>query len=319
MAVSFITYTRVSARMVFLVMACLLLSCSVDDPRDECCTTDMLQFRFLHQGSDRFSERILKMQYHLFGADGTYIREMAAYGGDLSRVSLAGLSPGTYVLVGIGNLDGYGELSDAWSGGLQQFSLHVTRYADSSPDLFANGDPLYYGIREFTVEQGKSNTFVADMAHIHCCLHLRVEWEGVPAHPDGYSFRLSGIGGGVDMHVGNASFIGTLPFPAVHPYEDGMAVGVSLQSLALQKKLYTLRYADAHIPVFTLYNGSRAVTKPISLADVFRSWGWTPSATPVQEYQVTMRIMLNGDIEIRQGFKSSVSDWEDGGVIGSIR
>lgn len=296
----------------------LLLSCSVDDPRDECCTMDMLQFRFLHQGSDCFSERIHKMQYYLFGANGTYIREMAAHEGDLSRVSLAGLSPGEYVLVGIGNLDGYGELSDAWSGGLQQFSLHVTRYADSSTDFFGNGDPLYYGIREFTVERGKSNTFVADMSHIHCCLHLRVEWEGVPAHSEGYSFRLSGIGGGVDMHVDNASFIGALPFPGVHHYEEQMEDGVRLQNLALQKKLYTLRYADSHIPVFTLCHNGRPVTKDISLSDVFRFWGWNPSGTPVQEYQMTMQIKLNGDIEIRQGFKAGVSDWEDGGVIGGM-
>lgn len=319
MAVSFITYMRVPARMVLLVVVCLLLSCSVDDPRDECCTMDMLQFRFLHQGSDCFSGRIRKMQYHLFGTDGTYIREMAAYEGDLSRVSLVGLSPGTYVLVGIGNLDGYGTLTDMAVGGLHQFCLHVTRCADSSPELFGNGDPLYYGIREFTIERGKSNTFVADMAHIHCCLHLRVEWEGVPAHSEGYSFRLSGIGGGVDMHVGNASYIGALPFPGVHHYEGQMEDGVRLQNLALQKKLYTLRYTDSHIPRFTLYHHGKAVTKEIPLADVFRSWGWTPSATSVQEYQVTMQIKLNGNIEIRQGFKASVSDWEDGGVIGSIR
>ena len=305
--------------MTALLMACLLCSCSVDDCRDECCNENIMQYRFLYDGRDCFARRIDKMQYHLFDADGSYLREMYAYEGDLSQVSLSGIEPGTYTLVAIGNLTDYGTLTDAAAGGLDRFCLHITHYADTGRGIFANGDPLYYGIRRFTLEEGFSNYLVTDMAHIHCCLHLRIEWEGLPAYSDGYRYHLSGIGGGVDMHVGNASHIGTLPFPGVHHYEGQMQEEVRLQSLSLQRKLYTLRYTDDDIPVFTLYNNDRAVTKPISLADVFRSWGWRPSSNPVQEYEVCMIIKLNGDIEIRQGFGANVSDWEDGGVIGSIQ
>ena len=312
-------YRRMVASTGMLAVACFLLSCSVDDHRDACCENSMMHYRFLYRGSDSFSQRIDKMQYHLFAADGTYLHEMYAYEGDLSQVSLSDLTAGAYIMVGIGNLTDYGTLTDVASGGLDRFLLHITHYADSSRGIFANGDPLYYGICPFTLEEGSSNYLVTDMAHIHCCLHLRIEWEGMPAHADGYRYHLSGIGGGVDMHTGNASHIDKLPFPGVHHYEGQMQEEVRLQSLSLQKKLYTLRYTDTDIPVFTLYNKDRAITKPIDLARVFDAWGWTPSSNPVQEYEVCMIIKLNGDIEIRQGFGANVSDWEDGGVIGSIK
>ena len=302
--------------MTLLLAVFAFLSCSIDDDRDACCDDNMMLYRFLYEGSDCFAQRITKMQYHLFHADGTYLRQMYAHQGELSRVSLAGLPQGEYALVAVGNLTDYGTLTDAAAGGLDRFCLHITHYAEGHADTFANGDPLYYGIRRFSIEAGTSNSYITDMTHIHCCLHLRIQWEGVPAYSEGYRYHLSGIGGGVDMHTGNASYIDGLPFPGVHHYGGQMTEDVRLQSLALQQRLYTLRYTDTDIPVFRLYNKNKAVTKPIELRPVFRSWGWSPSSNPVQEYEVLMIIKLNGDIEIRQGFGTNVSDWEDGGVIG---
>lgn len=300
--------------MLFL---CLFLSCTLEDERDECCDSNTMRYRFLYRNTDCFLERVKRMEYHLFGSDGSYMGEMKARDGDISRVSLEGLAPGCYTLVGIGNLTDYGRLSSLAERGLESFQLLVSHYFEGSNTVFSNGEPLYWGLSEFTVERGGSNSFVTDMSHVHCCLHLRVEWELLPAYPDGYRFGLRGVGTGMDMHASNASVIGGLPFPRVHGYAGSMLTEVPLRQFALETRLYTLRLCNASIPVFRLYHGEEAVTKDIDLARVFTEWGWNPDNVPVQEYQLRMLIRPDGHVEVKQGFEAGVSDWIDGGIIGT--
>ena len=299
-----------------LLLSSMLQSCSLEDWRDDCCYSYTMQYRFIYPSEDVFSERVHSMEYYLFTSEGEYLYPLQAYDGDISRADLRGLFPGSYTLVGIGNHSGYGTLSSVAEEGLEGFSLRVSRYSDTLAGLFGNGDPLYYGIRSFVIEEGGSNSYITDMSHIHCSLHVRVEWEGLPLHREGYRFRLDGVGTGVDMHIQNADYIDDLPYPMVHEYSGSMIEDVPLRKLSLESRLYTLRYRDTAIPVFTLYNGSNAVTKGLDLRRVFEAFGWRPDSTPVQEYRITVLIKGNGDIEVRQGFDAGVGDWIDGGTLG---
>ncbi|EJX01434.1 hypothetical protein EVA_10460, partial [gut metagenome] len=136
-----------------------------------------VRFRYLYRGNDRFNNYIHKMRYLLFDNAGHYIKDMEPVEGELNRVRIGSLREGTYTLVGIGNLEDYGELRGYTEVGLEQFHLAVTKYIDDSGEAIANGDRIYWGECCFTVVKDSSNKFVGEMSNIHCVFRVRVEWE----------------------------------------------------------------------------------------------------------------------------------------------
>ena len=310
-----------SARMggvcvLFLITICLLLSCNLEDGRDECCMDyDTVRFRYLYHGNDSFMDYIEQVRYFLFDGEGGYLGEMRPREDAMNKVSIAALSTGGYTLVAVGNLDDYASVCGHADGGLREFRLAVN-HLHASGEAFANGDRLYWGECAFSIVPDAPNNYLGEMSNVHCVLTVRVEWERLPQYDSGYRFVLDGIGTGMRFCGDGAPAIGVQKFPEVHGCHGRMCEEVVLRRFALQAGLVTLRWSDNTIPCFRLYHGDEAVTKAVDLGMVFERWGWKPSMVPVQEYKIRMLIKSDGSIEVNVGLSSGVNDWDDGGVLG---
>ncbi len=299
-----------------LLLLQLLAACDMDDRRDECCESNQVRFRYLYRGSDRFTDYISTVRYFLFDAGGTFLREMYATECSPATVSICSLEAGSYTLVAVGNLGDYGSLGGYVEEGLEAFRLSVDKHFPQHPSAFANGDNLYRGECSFTVAVGATNSFIGEMSNVHCILRLKVEWELVPRFSEGYRYCLKGIGTGMEMNGTHAYSIDVHSFPPATGYDGQVMEEVPLRRFALNASLVTLRWTDDEIPCFILYHDDTPVTKEIDLKSVFRQWGWYPSQTPVQIYEIRMLIHSNGSIEINQGLEVGVNDWIDGGTFG---
>ncbi len=314
--------TRLGRRLrCFLsLLPCLVLaSCSLADWRDECCELNMVRFRYLYRGRDRFSEYVSSVRYFLFDGSGNFLRETPHIRGCPSRVSIASLEKGGYTLVAIGNLEDYGSLTGYAQQGLEAFRLKVDDLYPSSEvgeNVFCNGDRLYRGECAFTIVPGCSNSFLGEMSNVHCVLRVKVDWKLVPPFTEGYSFRLDGIGTGMEMFGDNAYSIDVHSFPPVESYGGSLVEDVQMHRFTLTATLVTLRWTDKDMPrLYFCHDGVQA-SKTVDLGYVFRQWGWYPSRTPVQEYEIRLLIRPDGSIEVNQGFEAAVNDWRDGGTFG---
>ena len=310
------------ATLALLMLAVWLPgSCDLEDERDNCCNNNKIVFRYTLDGVECFDEYISTMQYFLFDEDGAYLMELFPEGDDLTELCLCdGIPSGTYSLVAVGNLDDYATLEGHEDSGLHGFTLVADDWYDT--DILgdgliplSNGDRLYWGQCDFTLDHSKTQTFYTEMANIHCKLTVRVEWEGTPDYSDGYSFVLYDIGAYSEMSGDNATQIGVQSFPLVPDYSACMVQEVALSRAVLLENLYTLRLTDDDIPVFQLMHYDEAVTMEIDLTDAFEEWGWTPSSEQVQEYEVSLKILTNGDVEATSGLNTNVNDWTDGGTV----
>lgn len=298
---------------MFSVCLPLLFSCSLEDERDACCWENTVFFRYEYEGRDCFQEYIRETRWFLFGGDGGFLAEMDRMPCCPQRVDISGLAEGDYRLVCVGNLSGCGELEGYAEEGAEAFRL---RLEAEDGGLFPNGDRLYWGECRFSVRTGFSNRFRGEMSNVHCVLNVRVEWELTPEYPDGYFFRLDGIGTEMSLSGSHADSIGVHRFPPVWPFSGVMSEAVPLRRFSLESSLVTLRWAGGHYPVLRLWHRSGSVMKPVVLEDIFRRWDWRPECSPVQEYSLRLLIRPDGSVEVGQGLEAGVGDWEDGGMLG---
>lgn len=289
-------------------------ACSLEDERDLCCGRNMMHYTFVYAGINKFHEVVSTMEYYLFDRDGIFLQMMEPYKGDLSYVSLESLSAGRYTLVGVANRKHYASPQGSLEKGLQCFQLAVDGWMDKQR-VFGTGDPMYWSFADFEIVEGERRMFVSSMNHIHCTLHIKIEWEYIPPYLDGYYFTLTGVGHTVAMHQKGALHYGGFVFPVVDYAQNIAYVKATMRQMILEEQIISLRYADGEIPVFRLWHRNRPVIPPIDLGKVFRQWGWYPNEATMQNYKIRLRIRSDGKIEIHQGLGASVNDWIDGGVI----
>lgn len=301
--------------MTMTLLLCLLLqACSMTDERDVCCGANTVRFRYWYRNRDRFREYISMTRYFLFSGDGTFLREMKEMPQKTGSVDISALAPGGYTLVAVGNLRECGTL-DLDSRNLEGFRLLLDR-EEGYGDLVAPCDRLYWGERAFTVKEGETNSFIGEMSNIHCVLRVTVQWEMEPDHAEGYSLQLGGVPREVSMNAVDSYVIDVHRFPATGPYAYNLRQPEILNGREIASTLVTLRWTAAEMPVLTLLNCDRPVTKEIDLGWVFRAWRWNPQRDDVQDYGIRLRIRRDRTIEIYQGSDMSVSDWIDGGYLG---
>lgn len=316
-------YTNRGTRCAGLALCALFClvhsSCDLESGSENCCAQSNIEFRYTLNSVDQFDTYISTMQYFLFDENGAFLFEMEPDDGDLTHLCLCdGIPNGTYSLVALANLDDYATIDTIYlEDGLTSFRLDVTQYNETYPDQFDNGDKLYWGQVDFTLNKSKSQTFICQMANIHCVLTVRVEWEGIPSYSDGYRYVLDKVGTYTELHEGNASTIGVQQFPLVPDYSGSMTREVSLRRGALQSSLYTLRITNDDLPVFRLYHYDDPVTPEIDLAPVFSTWRYHPSLAQVQDYEMLVTINRDGSVSVDQGLSGSdIADWADGGSLG---
>ena len=312
-----------------------LCSCSLDDPRDLCCTPcNVMRYTYRPYGAEAFGDYILSLRHFVFDASGHYLDELPA-GEDPRRQAIT-LPAGEYTMVTLGNLTDRSLTDHAPGSHISDLTLSHTHPHEGGAAL-SNSDELYWGVRSFRVTpagrlaepsspdrssaEGEArgtealgpHALTTALNNIHCHLTVRVEWNNVPPATGDYEMELDGVPTRYSLHPDRATDAEGFTVPA----GDTRAVHrltVPLRQRELLGEFVTLRLSDDAIPVLRIRHGSERVTPDIDLGRAFRQWGWSPSATHVQKYSVMLRVFGDGHVDLYPYITASVEDWIDGGT-----
>lgn len=297
-----------------LVLAALLgalaqTGCAIDDDRDICCNNTLMEFKYIPYGIEELTSYIHSFRHLVFDAEGRFVCEIL-HDGDLHRQRFD-LPEGDYTMISLGNADQ--ELAfDASDHTLR--SLEMELVCRSGEGSYMNADELFWGVCPMHIGKGNNNRFVTYMNNIHCHLHIKVMWYNMPNDVGDYRMELSQVPVGYALDPERSYTINDKILPADNGMRATHVQMVPLKAQELQTEFITLRYGDDSIPVFRLWFGERPVTNAIDLSRAFRTWGWRPSATAVQEYRIQLTIYSNGTVEVKPWIDADVEDWQNGGT-----
>lgn len=300
------------------VVCCLtvLWGCNVYDLDDLCCVeSDVMFFRLEYDGRDYFSEQIHSMRYLVFGEDGKFVCQLHAADGQLNRVKLDSLDYGRYTLLAVANLQDYGWFEGEAGKGLAALRFRAEDYFRDTRAL-NNGDPIFWGVGCFERVPGKANNYVTQLSNVHATLRVKVDWEGVPGSSADFYMQLEGVSDAYSLCPEQAHTIGSQLFPACEGRTCSTVVQVPLRQLSLDASIVSLRYTDSNLPRLHLWQNGVEVIRPVSLEQVFRSWGWFADQAQVQDYGLRLLIKMNGTVVISPYVSVGISDWVDGGTFG---
>ncbi len=299
-----------TARVTSLLLGlCLLFSsCSLDDDRDLCCGNMMMEIKYVPYGVEEFSTYIHSLRHFVFDANGRYVNEIAA-GSDLQRLRFS-LPDGDYTMLTLGNADTPLAFK-AEDQTLESLEVELSRLTPSG--RYLNADQLYWGVCDMHVDQSRENRFVTYMNNIHCHLHVKVMWHNMPSDVGDYRMELRQVPVGYSLCPQRSQVIGDKVIPAPNGDVATHVQRTPLKSQELRDEFITMRYTRQNIPTYQLWFGDKAITGPIDLSRAFRTWGWDPEATAVQEYRIQLTIYADGTVEVRPWVDADIEDWQDGG------
>ncbi len=317
---------RWALRACVAAVMCALCGCSLDDDRDLCCPERLtMNYVYRPTGVEVFGDHIFSLRHFLFGESGEYIGELPP-GADLQRQPLD-LREGIYTMVTVGNSSGNTLHEHGDDRMLGQFTLSHA----SGP---ANADELFWGVKRFMVntdglgielrsrdsdepETGEvRNRLLTEMNNIHCHLSVTVEWANRPTHIGVYDMELTGVPSRYSLHPDDASQTADGFTVPGHRETADHRLRVPLRQLELQAEFVTLRYTDEAIPTLRISFDGEPAAPDIDLGKAFRTWGWRPSATHVQEYRILVRIISPDRADVYPQVRGSVEDWVNGGSFG---
>ena len=313
---------------VSLSFTVILSGCTLNDDRDLCCyDTLTMHYTYRPQGAEAFCENIFSLRHFLFDADGIFIRELPP-GEDMQYQPL-GLGAGTYTMITVGNMSDISTHEHGTEQSLVQFLLRHTALNRNNQSAFTNTDELFWGTKRFTIgSDGKgtelsdsrigyaSNRLVTEMSNIHCHLNVTVEWTNRLPHVGTYEMELSGVHTRYSLDPRNATQTADgFDIPA-GDNPQAYRLDVPLRQLELRAEFVTLRYTDTTIPTLSIRFGDESIIPDIDLGKAFRTWGWRPSATHVQEYNILLRVINENRVDVLPMVEGSVVDWGNGGSFG---
>ncbi len=322
-------FVNLSCRYLLAAVAAAwaLCACSLDDSRDLCCLyAAAMVYSYKPYGAEAFDEHILSLRHFLFQRNGHFISELPA-GDDLKYQPLS-LPEGEYTMVTVGNAGEYSQTNHGEVPHLSGFGLQHVGTHSAAPDALKNTDELYWGVRDFSVDDegllidpvGRTRISAASplttyMNNIHCHLTVKVEWSNVPEHIGTYEMELDGVPAAYSLDPDEAADADGFIVP-VHSALHRHRLCVGMQAHELNGEFVTLRYTDEAIPVLRLRFAGQQVGPDIDLKRAFNTWGWRPSAVHVQKYAIKVRMHRNGTAELTPLVEASVEDWVDGGSFG---
>lgn len=318
----------------------LFTGCSLQDVRDACCEGVLLRYRYISLGHDRYLQMIQTERHYLFDDKGTFMYEVPVDSARRTEERLRNLREGTYTMLTIGNrTEGYTHM-DALKPGVTQLKEVTLALQHRTEDnaAYTHAEELFWNLRTFKAQRNKNQTYLCDMANIHCHLHIKIGWEGdLPAGSDRYTVELSKLVPQYRLEINPAYTLQVMGEPAagadsneptrdysVHhypyspqPHDAVVRSENTLRGRELFYEVRTLRYLNEAIPTLQLWHdGARLFNRPIDLDPIFKDWGWYPNLNPEQEYRIELRLLKNGQVEVKPWMTGSVLDWEDGGGFG---
>lgn len=293
----------------------LCTSCIFDSPTICYSERDLLEFRLTYDGKNYLDEKISHIDVYLFDAHGQLYAHRQLSAQDHGKIRLDLFPYGTYKVLAIGNMEGYGQVNGLDGAPDSSLTYEATNFLQDGKVL-NNGDPIYWGEQTFERKKGADNAFTVEMANVHAMIRVRVEWENVPPSASDCYICLTDIHRGYNLDPTQSTAIGQQIFPAFTSERCSMAVRAPLRQMALDATLFSLRFRDSELPALSIYQDGQNIVRPLALSDIFRQWGWFADRTQVQEYGISLLIKTNGGIEVKPYTGLGAGDWEDGGQFG---
>ena len=306
--------TRRQGLTILLALLLTLTGCSLEDERDECCYQARLIFHETIAGTDRFEDDIRTMRHFVFDDKGNYMQEVMSDPLNIREVSLTGLDDGPYTMLTIANSTGKTAFGD--SVRLETFMIFLAELAGTRQDtdtrLYGNTDELYWNRVDFTVD-GESHVYYCPLSNIHCHLHVRAEWKGVPRQQGEWTMRLYGVSDAYQLGEEGLA-IDEWHYPLQNDEYVSHAVTSSIFNFELEAEFITFRWSGDHMPSLQIWCDDEPSTKRMDLEKAFSEWGWNPDLTLVQDYWLDLTIGDDGSVDMRPG-NAKVNDWINGGTI----
>lgn len=299
---------------------CILTSCDVEDERDVCCKHILMEYHYMRDGQDKFSENIRIMRHFLFDGRERFIREIHA-GNNLQQLQLDSLKAGNYVMVAVGNAADATRLETPPAGScMEDFVLKV---AESNGQ---DTDPLYYGICRFAPlreNAGRLQHFVTQMSNVHCKLKVTVKWQNLPpvlTTKPIYRMTLENCAADYELDAANGYAIDEKQFPYSPNWMQEHRKDCALDSRQLKQTFISLRYTNENLPLLRIFcrkEGEYVEQTPaLDLKKAFRSWGYRPSTAERQDYRIVVTIYRDGHVGVKVEMETGIADWVDGGSFG---
>lgn len=304
--------------LTFGLLATLLTGCSLEDDRDECRYQVRLHYHETVDGVDQFQQDIKSMRHLLFDSDGRFVQWLGSTQNGSQDVDIGGLGNGTYTVITVANATEKTLFEDY--DNINTFRVvHNARYTRSRADDgdesdYANTDELYWRKVTFTFD-GTPQVVDCPLSNIHCHLHVRAEWKGVPKQSGLWTMRLYNVhteylAGETGLIINNRS----------HPVETDRTGTHRIESdtfnFELESEFVTFRWTNDEIPMLQIWCEDEPVTPLMDLKKAFDEWGWYPDRAQIQDYCIELLIGNDGTVDMRASGRANVGDWIDGGIIG---
>ncbi|MDE7449462.1 MAG: FimB/Mfa2 family fimbrial subunit [Paramuribaculum sp.] len=315
---------RLMTAGLLAVSAGLLCGCSLEDPRDICCTdASAMTYTYRPYGTEAFTDYIFTLRHFLFLREGELIGELPP-GEDLTYQPLD-LPQGEYTMVTLGNAAASTVLNHDMCPHVSGFTLRHTPSTEGG-----HADELYWGIRHFAIDSdhratdlgptsgrttpGALTRLTTEMNNIHCHITIRVEWANMPLYIGTHIMELDGVPSHYRLDPEEISDAGGFVIPEVSDSLTRHRISVAMDAHTLEGEFTTLRLTDEHIPTLRLYYNGEQVGPDMDLGKAFTAWGWHPSRIHVQKYQILVRLYGDGSAELSPSLDASVADWINGGT-----
>lgn len=327
-----------------VLLALLLTSCRIDRPLEECRYNVQISYQYLREMSDTrnmIDSYVHSIDEYIFDRNGVLLDSRKVQGSACSgkSVSESTLPPGLYSVVAVGNLGLASSLTQVVPGTtrLEDMMLWLDNPHPVGGWVQAHNDSekLYYGYGTFEVRDKKVSHIKVNMFHSHCVLSITVRWKTkIPDDmrdlymtykevPGQYSFRPGYVIQNSTWHGYDPSF-DDYPMQTAdnkfytpwHGQTTRTVVHKKDVNINVDRKIITqfitYRYRSNSPLLISLHAGPTQIMKEIDLSHFFTSMGIDLDKNFRQEFN--LQFVIDGD-NVHVGF-ISLSDWEEGGVIG---
>jgi hypothetical protein len=245
-------------------------------------------------------------------------------------VSRQPLAPGRYTASGWGNVNGASRVKEAVVG--QDMELYLDN--ETGAGVQGASERLFYGYREFTVEERGESRVHVDMTRAHCVLAFTVWWKDEAMTPattgelhlllrdvpsrqgffPGYRARdmlVAPYTPGMEGYpAGDGTVINYIP--VVHDRERLVTrrAVASMKGNRARGEIVSYRLSSDSHPVLSLHDGEKVLVGEIDLHAFFTGLGIRLDEVLRQEYQVGIEIW--SDRVVVFSLAASVSEWSDG-------
>lgn len=294
-----------------LIVPVLLAACQKELIYDDLSMVKEVKLSYETLGTQAYKLSVDSLRWLLFDASGRYLQELQMTDHQRQYFDRSDLPDGDYTVVCVANATAKAFIYNEKLS-LDDLMLWVNTRQEGG--WYANIDQLYWQMARFTLAPGKE-VIELPLVDIHCHLHVRLWWQGVPQGSGEYTLRLYDVP--VGCYLGRTgSVLAGYQHPLLAEEYGEHRIEVEPYNFIISGEFITLRWTDGHMPSLQLWCGDEAASPLISLYDIFDEWHWSPDRTMAQDYWLNIEVLTDGSVNVSVGGNSRITDWQNGGIIG---